>query len=387
MGEFATGQSLSRLEDLRLLRGQGRFVDDVTFPNQAHGYVLRSPHAHADIRSVDATAARSAPGVLAVLTGADCEAQELRPIPHIGPPVKRRDGDAPFVPPFTPVAVDRARFVGEAVAFVVAETVAQAKDAAELIDVDYDPLPAATSTADALSPDTPVIWAENGTNECFVHEIGDRAATDDAFAAAAHVVRQRLNISRVLANAMENRGCLAHYDGNADHYTLWAPVQHPFVVRRLLAERFLGVPELQIRVMTEDVGGSFGIKANLYPEYLLSIWASKRLGRPGEMDRRAQRGPHQRLPRARQCFRRRARPRRRRDVPRLSPQDAGQPRRLSVAAGAPGRRPTISARCPASIARRRRMSEVTGVFANTHPTAPYRGAGRPEAAYVIERAD
>ena len=271
MGEFAVGQSPGRLEDLRLLRGRGRFVEDVAYADTAHGFVLRSPYAHAAIRSVDAAAAHLVPGVLAVLTGADYVAEGLGHIPLIGPPVKRRDGSTAYIPPFLPVTPDRARCSGDAVAFVVAETLAAAKDAAELIKVDYEPLAAVVEGIDALRPEAPTIWDACPDNECFVHEVGDRAATDSAFKAADHVIRQRLTISRVLANAMELRGCIGHYDGNAGRYTLFAPIQHPFVARKVLALTIFSCDEINVRVVTGDIGGSFGIKANIYPEYVLAL--------------------------------------------------------------------------------------------------------------------
>ncbi|NQU70247.1 MAG: xanthine dehydrogenase family protein molybdopterin-binding subunit, partial [Rhodospirillales bacterium] len=168
MGEFGASQPVARLEDQQLLRGKGRFVDDETLPGLAHAYVLRSPHAHAEINRIDATGAMAAAGVLAVLTGADYLADGLGPMPHIGPSIKKRDGSPPFVPPFTALTRDRARFVGDAVALVIAETRDQAKDAAERIDIDYAPLPAVTASAAAVSGDAAVLWPEIPGNECFV---------------------------------------------------------------------------------------------------------------------------------------------------------------------------------------------------------------------------
>ena len=384
MGEFAIGQSPGRLEDLRLLRGKGRYVEDVAYPNAAHGFVLRSPHAHATIRSIDATAAKAAPGVLAVLSGADYAADGLGHVPMIGPPVKRRDGSPAFIPPFPAVTADRARFVGDAVAFVVAETLAAAKDAAELIEVDYEPLPIVVGGIDALEPHAPTLWDDCPGNECFVYEVGDRAATDAAFENAAHVVRRRLVISRVLANAMESRGCIGHYDDNSGRYTVHAPIQHPFVARKVLAGTIFNCDEIDVRVVANEVGGSFGIKANIYPEYVLALWASKRTGRTVRWASERSEGHisdfHGRdnVSDAELAldgegkfvgFRLRT-------IVNLggymSPLATGPAtNNLGTLAGV--------YTTPASHV------EVVGAFTNTHPTAPYRGAGRPEAAYVIER--
>ncbi len=280
MGEFGASRPVARLEDQQLLRGKGQFVDDETLPGLAHAHVLRSPHAHARINRIDTAEAVRAPGVLAVLTGEDYLADGLGPMPHIGPPVKRRDGSPPFIPPFPALTRDRARFVGDAVAVVIAETRDLAKDAAERIEIEYDPLPAVTASTQALAGDATAIWPEAPGNECFVHRIGDKQATEAAFANATHIIRQEFMISRVLANAMEVRGCIGHYDDREDRYHLRAPVQHPYVARKLLAENIFGMSESRFRVVTGDVGGSFGIKANIYPEYILALWASKKIRRP-----------------------------------------------------------------------------------------------------------
>jgi carbon-monoxide dehydrogenase large subunit len=382
MGEYGIGQSVPRLEDARLLTGRGRFVDDGTLPNQAHGYVLRSPHAHAVVRRIDAAAARRAPGVLAVLTAEDYRADGLGPQPHIGPLVKRRDGQPVYVPPFYPVAHERVRYVGEGVAFVVAETVMKAKDAAELVEVDYEPLPAVTATAEAIGG--PALYDACPNNESFVYPVGDKAATERAIAGAARVVRERLPVSRVLGNAMEVRGCLAEYDQRAERYIVYAPVQHPYVVRRILSQAILKVPETQIRVVVDDVGGSFGIKANLFPEYLLCIWAAKRLDRPVKwLSERSEGHVSDYHGRDNEC------------EAALALDANGKilalQIRLVVNIGAYfsplGSGPatnnlgTLAGVYTTPVA----YVESIGVHTNTHPTAPYRGAGRPEAAYIIER--
>src|SRR5215204_4360288 len=180
MGEFAVGQGVPRFEDPRLLRGGGRYVDDVVLPGMAFGYVLRSPHAHARIRSIDTAAANSTPGVLTVLTGADWQASGFGDLPVPGG-MKRRDGSAMYRSPYPALVKDHVRWVGDYVAFVVAESYRQAMDAAELIAVDYEPLPAIVSTADATAPGAPRVWDDCTDNICFVHQAGDKAATDAAF--------------------------------------------------------------------------------------------------------------------------------------------------------------------------------------------------------------
>ena len=206
MGEFALGQPVSRFEDPRLLRGGGRYVDDMVLPHMVFGHVLRSPHAHARIRSIDTTAAQAAPGVLAVLTGADWEASGWRDLPSASGN-RRRDGSPAHRPHFPALVKDRVRWVGDYVAFVVAETRHQAADAAELIDVEYETLAAIVSTEDATKPGTPPVWDEAPDNISFVYLEGDKAATDTAFAGAAHTVKRKFVINRVTAATMEPRGC------------------------------------------------------------------------------------------------------------------------------------------------------------------------------------
>ena len=384
MGEYGISQSIPRFEDARLLTGGGDFIDDENAHGQLHGSMVRSPHAHADIVSIDASAALAAPGVVAVYTGRDYKEAGWGTIPHIGPPVKRRGGADFILPDFWPLAPERVRMVGEGVAFVVAETAAQARDAADLVMVDYAPLPASADTASALDDDGFVLWDDIGNNEALVHEIGDKASADAAFDKADHVVEHRFNISRVLGNAMEMRGCLAIYDGRTDHYTLRAPIQHPWVARRILASTVIGVEELQVRVIAPDVGGSFGIKANVYPEYLIALFAAKATGRPVKWMSDRTEGFlsdfHARDNIA--------------DAALALDRDGkflGFRLRNLVNIGAYfspiGSGPatnnlgTLSGvyTTPAAYV------EVVGVFTNSHPTAPYRGAGRPEAAFIIER--
>ncbi len=384
MGEYGISQSIPRFEDPRLLTGGGDFIDDDNAHGQLYGVVVRSPHAHADIAGIDTSDALAADGVVAVYTGRDYKDAGWGSIPHIGPPVKRRGGEDFFLPDFYPLAIDRVRMVGEGVAFVVAETAAQAKDAADLVMVDFDPLPGSADTAAALDEGAPVLWPEIGNNEALVHEIGDRSATEDAFAKADHVIEQRFNINRVLGNAMEMRACLAIHDSRTDHYTLRAPIQHPWVARKILAGTVIGVDELQIRVVAPDVGGSFGIKANVYPEYLISLFAARQTGRPVKWASERTEGflsdfhARDNVADAALALDREGNflGFRLRNLVNIgayfSPIGSGP---------ATNNLGTLSGvyTTPAAYV------EVVGVFTNSHPTAPYRGAGRPEAAFIIER--
>src|SRR6202045_97634 len=224
MGEFAVGQSVPRYEDLRLVRGSGRYVDDIVLPGMLFGYVLRSPHAHARVRAVDVAKAKAAPGVLAVLTGADWQKSGFGDLPVPGG-LKRRDGSPMYRPRYPALVQDRARWVGDYVAFVVAETRHQAADAAELIAFDYEPLAAVTSTAQAPADDAPRVFDDCPNNICFVHLEGNKAATDAAFARAAHVVRQHFVINRVTAVTMEPRGSIGDFNPNDCRYTIYTTLQ------------------------------------------------------------------------------------------------------------------------------------------------------------------
>src|SRR5580692_2680409 len=279
MSVQAIGQPVRREEDLRLLKGRGRYVDDIREPNETRGYVLRSPHAHARISALDTRRARSAPGVLAVLTGEDLRRRGLGTLMP-GVHRRRRNGAPAFVCPQPLLARDRVRYVGDPVAFIVAETLDQAKDAAELIDIGYEPLPAAISAEAALTADAPAVWDENPGNEAFFHEVGYRAAVDAAFATADRIVRHTIPINRVTANSMEPRGCLAHYDPDQQRYTIRCTIQSVHATRAALADRIFKLPQHQFRVVCDNMGGGFGMKGGCYPEYGLSLWASEVTGRP-----------------------------------------------------------------------------------------------------------
>src|SRR5690349_10755788 len=279
MGVQAIGQKVRREEDLRLLKGRGRYVDDVRELNEARGYVLRSPHAHARIAALDARQAMAAPGVLAVLTDEDLRRRGLGTLTP-GVRRRRRNGSPAFVCPQPLLARDRVRYVGDPVAFVVAETLDQAKDAAELVDIEYGPLPPVLSAEAALAPGAPAVWDENPGNEAFFHEVGDKGAVDAAFAKADRIVHHTIPINRVTANSMEPRGCLAQYDPDQDRYTIRCTIQSVHATRAALADHIFKLPQHQFRVVCDNMGGGFGMKGGCYPEYGLSLWASEVTGRP-----------------------------------------------------------------------------------------------------------
>ncbi|MBI2217301.1 MAG: xanthine dehydrogenase family protein molybdopterin-binding subunit [Candidatus Rokubacteria bacterium] len=380
---FAVGQSVRRVEDPRLLRGLGRYSDDVTLPRQAYAAVVRSPHAYAGVRAIDASGALKAPGVVAVLTGADLAADGIGNLPT-DPTRKRRDGSPAFATPRAALARDRVRHVGDPVALVVAETREEAADAAELVAVDYEPLPALAGAADATRPGTPAVWDESPDNVAFVWEAGNADAVAHALEGAAHVTRLDFVVTRVAAAPLEPRAAVGEYDRRTGRYTLHTGVQMPHGVRNLLAEQVFRVPQTQVRVVSGDVGGSFGMRNGVYPELVLVLWAAKRLGRPVKWTSDRREGfvsdEHGR--------------------DNVSTVELG----LDAAGRFVGLRVAITLNVGAYLTPRSAGSgtnnvggvagvyttpaihvRTTGVFTNMTPTGPYRGAGRPEATYAIER--
>ena len=280
------GQPVRRKEDLRLLTGRGRFGDDLALPRMAHAVIMRSPHAHARIVSVDKRAALAAPGVLAVLTGADYLADGLGPIPHnpglsAPPDVQARTrGFAPIATVHLPIPQETVRFVGEPVGIIVAETIDSAKDAAEMLDITYEPLPAVVRAADAIAPGAPILWGEVRDNVCIDIEVGDAAATEAAFARAAYVVRLDTWAQRVTGVPMEPRTNIAEYDPATGRYTLYTGSGRGVVKVRFDLAQVLGVSPDQVRVLCHDMGGNFGTRNLFYPEYALLAWAARRIARP-----------------------------------------------------------------------------------------------------------
>ncbi len=279
------GDTVRRKEDLRLVTGRGCYSDDFNFPGQAYAAMVRSPHAHARIRSIDTTEARAMPGVLAVLTGQDALADGLKRIPHLAAPgtapdivLKNRDGSPVPAAPHHVLPADRVRHVGTAVAFVIAETIAQAKDAAEKVVVDYEPLPAVTQGIASLAKDAPRLY-DDLPNVMIDAEVGDAAATDAAFAAAAHVTRLETWVNRVTGVPMEPRSAVGLYDKESDRYTLYAGSGGIVRQKRELSQIF-GVPFDSVRVVTQEIGGNFGTKNSFFPEFAMVVWGAKRVGRP-----------------------------------------------------------------------------------------------------------
>jgi carbon-monoxide dehydrogenase large subunit len=279
MISFGTAQPPPRLEDRRLLTGAGRFIDDLVLPGELHVAILRSPHAHAHLVSVDTAAAAKAPGVIAVVTGSDLVADRAGPIPFIAA-FKRPDGGPMAAPPRWPLAHLTVRHVGEAVAPVVAATAAVAHDALELIAVEYEELPAVIEPRRATEPDAPLVWPAGGSNVVAATRVGDTARVEAAITAAAHVVRLPLINQRLVPNPIEPRGCAAEFDAASGRVTLHTATQNPTTVRNFLAEHVLRVPAAQVRVRVPDIGGGFGMKVHLYAEEALVAWLARRLGRP-----------------------------------------------------------------------------------------------------------
>ena len=382
MGEFAIGQGVSRFEDPRLIRGGGRYTDDIKLAGMTHGVVLRSPYAHAKIKSIDIKAAKAAPGVLAVLTAADVKAAGYGDLPVPGG-LKRRDSSPMYKARYPILAEDRVRWVGDYVAFVVAETVAQAQDAAELIQVDYEELPAVTSTAEAPKPGAPCVWDDCPDNICFVELIGDdKAAVDAAFSRASHIVRHRFVINRVTAATMEPRGAVGDYNAADGRYMIYTPMQRPHPTRTELA-KVLKVPESKIRIVTGDTGGSFGMKTPIFNETPLVLLASKLTGRPVKW-----------ISTRTEAFLSDAQARDNVTEAELALDSEGHFLALRVktfaAIGAYLQHSmpafVLNAGTLAGVYRTPAIHvDITAVFSNTNPMRPYRGNGRPEAAYVIER--
>ena len=381
--KFGVGQPVRRFEDVRLVTGRGRYQDDVVLPRQAYAMFLRSPRAHARIVSIDVQAARAAPGVLAVYTGADYKADGLS-MPKAVMPRKKADGSPMFAPQRPALVIDRVRYVGDPVAMVIAETLMEAKDAAELIAVVYDELPSVTSTDEAARPDAARVWDENPDNISHTVQHGNKAATDAAFAQAAHVARQRYVITRVHAQYMEPRGAIGSFDAFEGRYTLYADVNYPHRVRNILAVSVFNVPESRVRVVCHDVGGGFGAKGWQYVEHRLTLWAARKLGRPVKWT----------------CERS--------EVILADEHARDNVGDIELALDRDGKflgvRMHMLANLGAYIGSDRQLLTpfgqivtLTGVYnipaahvtidavlSNTNPTAPYRGAGRPEACYLIE---
>jgi len=380
------GKPVRRREDPRLVTGSGCFGDDVSLPGQAHACMVRSPHAHAVIGRIDAADALKIPGVIAVFTGADAAADGVGLIPHPAVPtnphevpLKSRDGSPFFIAPHAPLPTDRARFVGEPVAMVVAETAAAARDGAERVRVQWRPLPATVATGGADGG--PAVWDECVSNVCVDSEAGDAAATEAAFARAAHVVRLETRGNRVTGVPMEPRTAVGDHDPASGRYTVYAGSGGSWRIQNDVA-RTLGVPKTAVRVVARDIGGNYGTRNSCYPEQVLVAWAARRLGRPVKWtgDRR--------------------------ESMLTDYQARDLVSHAELALDADGRflalrgvnTSNVGAHAVSFIPLAKGVAVLPSVYhipaayirgravlTNTPPTAPYRAAGRPEVLFVIER--
>ncbi|HEV7268448.1 MAG TPA: xanthine dehydrogenase family protein molybdopterin-binding subunit [Falsiroseomonas sp.] len=382
MAKFGLSQSVRRVEDPRLLTGRGRYTDDIGMPGQAHGIVLRSPHAHARITAIDTAPAKAVPGVLAVITGADLKAAGLGELPCMIP-LKNRDGSPRADAPRLALATDTVRHVGDPVAFIVAETPQAARDGSEAVMVDYDVLPAATDLATAHEPGAPPVWPDAANNIVFDWEAGDKAKTDAAFARAAHVTRMTVVNNRVVVASMEARAAVAGWQGGK--LTLHTNTQGSWQVRDMLAQAIFRMPAEDIHVLTPDVGGGFGMKLFLYAEQVLVCFAAKQLGRPVKW-------ASERM----EAFLSDTHGRDNITLGEIALDANGKFLALrtknwaNMGAYLSNYAPFIptgaGTKVLASVYGFEAIhANVLGVFTNTVPVDAYRGAGRPESNYVVER--
>ncbi len=388
MAKYGVGQPVRRTEDPRLLTGRGKFNDDLPRDGEAMSFVLRSPHAHADIRSIDTAAAKAMPGVLEVLTAQDLEDDGIGVFP--GPPpffaeLTKPDGSPLIYPPQHALTPDRARYVGDPVAFVVAETFDQARDAAEAIEVDYAPIDAVVETDRAMDDGMVQLWDDVPKNFLFQAQIGDSAATDKAFDDAAHISSVRLVNQRIVQNSMEVRGAIGSYDNDSGRYTCYTSNQNRHLLRTWLAGAFFKCDPEQIRVLVDDVGGGFGMKTHPYPEQVLVLVAAKRTGRTvrwiSDRTEAFLSDLHGR-DHISDC-----------DIA-LDKDGKFLAVRVKTVANIGAYSCSAGVSVPTQIGPKILTSvydipladvEVKCVVTNTAPVGPYRGAGRPEAIYVMER--
>jgi carbon-monoxide dehydrogenase large subunit len=380
---FGIGQSVPRSEDPRFLAGRGHYVADIDLPHQAHAVFLYSPHAHAVISSIAVEAARTMPGVIAILTGKDWAVDGLG---AVAPEMMPEDMGGPkgYRTKHTPLALDRVRYVGERVAVVIARTEAAARDAADKVEIVYAPLPAVVSTAAAIKPGAPQIYEGAANNTCFVLRMGNAQDVEAAFARAHHVTRLELFNNRLNAVTLEPRGCIGDYDEGSGRFTLYTSTQNVHGLRHQLSHQLLHVPESRIRVVARDVGGGFGMKGLVYPEEAVVVWAARRVGCPvkwiatrSEALMGDDHGRDQRV------------------TAELALDPEGKFFALRWSAlhnvgayieGAGAVPVVFSLKLAPTVYDIPAVSVASSaVFTNTAPTHPYRGAGRPEAVYIMER--
>jgi len=384
MVKFAIGQGVQRVEDNRLLTGAGRYTDDIAVDGAARAAILRSPVAHAVIKRVDVEAAKAAPGVIAVYTGADVAADGLGDLPCL-PPANNKDGSPRADTPRPILAKTKVRHVGDPVALVIAETQVQARDAAELIEVEFEELEATVDTEGAVADGAPQLYDHIPNNLAFDWQDGDQAAVDAAFAKAHKTVKVRVVNNRIVVNSMEVRPVIAEYDPATDRSTLWSSTQGPHVFQTLLAEAVLKIDPAKLRCRTTDVGGGFGMKIFLYPEHALCTWASRKLKRAVKY-----------LPERSDAFVSDVQGRDNVSYAEAAVDANGEIQALRVTTyAALGAYLSHFGSFIPTAAGTHMLSgvykipliyvNVKGVLNNTTPTDAYRGAGRPEAAYLIER--
>ncbi len=384
MGFEGIGASVRRKEDHRFLAGRGNYTDDINRPGQLHAVIKRSDRPHAKLLGIDSAAARAMPGVIAVYTGADMQADGVGGVP-CGWQIHSKDGSAMNEPPHPVLAVDRVRHVGDPVAVVIAETRQQARNAAELLEIDYEDLPAVATLRDAVKPGAATVHDNAPGNVCFDWEIGDRAMVDAAFAQAAHVVKLDLTNNRLIPNAMETRAALGDYERTSGEYTLYTTSQNPHVIRLLMGAFVLHLPEHKLRVVAPDVGGGFGSKIFHYAEEAIVTWSAGKLCRPVKWtcDRS-------------EAFMSDAHGRDHESTAEMAVAADGRFLALRVktlanmgaylSTFAPSVPTYLSATLLAGVYTTPAIyAEVKAIFTNTVPVDAYRGAGRPEATYLLER--
>ena len=378
------GASIKRKEDQRFLTGKGRYTDDMNRLGQAYAYIVRSPLAAAKIKNIDTAAAKAMPGVIAVFTGQDLAADQLGGLP-CGWQVHSKDG-SPMVEPAHPaLVVDQARHVGDQVAVVIAETKAQAKEAGQAVDVDYEDMPAVATIDQAFAAGAPQVWPEAPGNVCYDWELGDKDATMKALESADHIVEIELVNNRLIPNAMEPRAAIGEYDDSTGMHTLFTTSQNPHLIRLLLGAFVMQIPEHKLRVVAPDVGGGFGSKIYHYAEEAIVVWAAKKLGRPVKWT--AERS---------ESFMSDAHGRDQKNIAKLGVTKDGKFVALHtvtlanmgayLSTFAPAVPTYLHATLLAGVYTTPAIyAEVKACFSHTVPVDAYRGAGRPEAAYLLER--
>jgi aerobic carbon-monoxide dehydrogenase large subunit len=384
MGIEGIGARVVRKEDRRFITGKGRYVDDIKRVGMTHAHFVRSPHAHAKVRSVDTSAAMQMPGVLAVLTGRQLVDDKIGNL-ICGWAITSKDGSAMKMGAWPAMAPETVRFVGQAVAVVIAETKNLARDAAEAVVVDYEELPAVPDIRTAIKPGAPQLHPEAGGNIVYDWELGDQAAVNDAFSKAANVVTLELTNNRLVPNAMEPRAALAEYDDAEEHFTLYTTSQNPHVARLVLSAFYNIAQENKLRVVAPDVGGGFGSKIFIYPEEMVALWASKKVGRPvkwtGDRSEAFLTDAHGRdhISKAEMAF---------------DKDNRILALRVTTHANFGAYMSLFSSSVPTYLYATLLSgqynipaihAEVIGVYTNTTPVDAYRGAGRPEASYLLER--